>query len=240
MVAAIVLVVAAGVAGVVWVVSDRSDSDTTESAGSVSATTAVEPATTPARPIVAADTPPDVRLDEVWLLDRQDGTYDWGLIVESTDEVDRVGVSVEATLLDEDGEEVAVLSDAITVLPAGGRSVFGGELESPSSAPIRLETDVTTGTPTEAAATDTVRVRAIERREDVRNGDGEVLTGRLSSPEEAESIRIGALWRDGGVVVAAVFHDVERVRANVDARFEIPLDQLVLPDGEPDEVLVVR
>ena len=77
-------------------------------------------------------------MDEVWLLDRQDGSYDWGLIVTSTDAADREGVAVTAQLLDAGGEVIVVVGDEIGVLPAGGRAAVGGVVTDPGGSPVRI------------------------------------------------------------------------------------------------------
>ncbi len=184
-----------------------------------------------------------VRLDEVWLLDRQDGTYDWGLIVTSTDDGDREGVAVSARLLDAAGEVVAAVDDRIGILPAGERAAVGGVVSDPGGTPTRIEADVAVGRRVAETERGRLEVVAVERRPDGRDGEGEVLTGRLSSTfaDEVESVRVAAIWRgEDGAVVTAAFRDIERVRPRVEARFELPLDGLVVPDGLPADVLVVR
>lgn len=210
--------------------------------GAASQTSPATPAP-PTAPPTTVDPATIVQVEEVWLLDRQDGVYDWGLVVASTGDEDRRDVAVTARLVDADGEVVDALADAIALLPAGDRAAVGGVIAGLARPPVRLEADVTIGTPDdEPDDLGTLAVRAVERRPG-RDGSGEVVTGRLVSTlrEDVESVRLAAIWHDeSGAVIASAFHDVALVRPRVDARFEMPLAGMIVPDGPPDEILITR
>jgi hypothetical protein len=181
-----------------------------------------------------------VRLDEVWLLDRLDGTFQWGVTVQSTAADDRGPITIGASLRDGDRAEVGRVDETIDELAAGARVTIGGVVDDLDGEPKRLVVDVMVGEPMTdpAMAPDDLRILAVERRR-TAGGGGDVVVGRIRSGAgtDVAGIRLVLLWRDeGGDVVAAVFHDVERVRSGVDARFEIPVGHLVGADGPPGEV----
>lgn len=181
-----------------------------------------------------------VRLDEVWLLDRRDGTFQWGVTVQSTAAEDRGPITIGASLRGRDRAEVGRVDETIHEIAAGARVTIGGVVDDLDGEPTRLVVDVMVGDPmTEpAVAPDDLRILAVERRRTAEEG-GDVVVGRIRSDAgtDVAGIRLVLLWRDeGGDVVAAVFHDVERVRSGVDARFEIPVGHLVGAEGPPGEV----
>lgn len=180
------------------------------------------------------------RLDEVWLLDRRDGTFQWGVTVQSTAAEDRGPVTIQASLRDDDRIEVVGVDETIEELAAGARVTVGGVVDGLDGEPTRVVVDVVVGEPITAPAMgpDDLSILAVERRE-TSGEEADVVVGRIRSDAVADigGIRLVLLWRDGsGDVVAAVFHDVERVRPGVDARFEIPVGHLVGADGPPGEV----
>ncbi len=181
-----------------------------------------------------------VHLDEVWLLDRRDGTFQWGVTVQSTAGEDRGPITIGASLRDGARAEVGHVDETIDELAAGARVTVGGVVDDLGGEPTRLVVDVMVGEPmTEPAmAPDDLRILAVERRRTAGEG-GDVVVGRIRSDvgTDVAGVRLVLLWRDeGGDVVAAVFHDVERIRPGVDARFEIPVGHLVGADGPPGEV----
>ena len=181
-----------------------------------------------------------VHLDEVWLLDRRDGTFQWGVTVQSTAGEDRGPITIGASLRDGDRAEVGRVDGTIDELAAGARVTVGGVVDDLDGEPTRLVVDVMVGEPmTEPAmAPDDLRILAVERRR-TAGEEGDVVVGRIRSDvgTDVAGIRLVLIWRDeGGDVVAAVFHDVERIRPGVDARFEIPVGHLVGADGPPGEV----
>ena len=181
-----------------------------------------------------------VHLDEVWLLDRRDGTFQWGVTVQSTAGEDRGPITIGASLRDGDRDEVGRVDETIDELAAGARVTVGGVVDDLDGEPTRLVVDVMVGEPmTEPAmAPDDLRILAVERRR-TAGEEGDVVVGRIRSDvgTDVAGIRLVLIWRDeGGDVVAAVFHDVERIRPGVDARFEIPVGHLVGADGPPGEV----
>jgi len=211
-------------------------------------TSAEVPAPTPP---VTVDPSTLVQLDDVWLLDGGDGSYDWGIIVMGGEGARR-DIDVTVRLEDATGSVVFTATDAVSMLAPSQRSAIGGTARALQAQPVRIEADVSVGYAVGEPpddATGAIDVRALERRVDPRSNDGsEVVTGRLRStfPEPVEDIVLAAIWRapvDGdtvraGDIVAVVFRDVDRVRPGVDARFEIPVTGRDVPSGPPDEVLL--
>jgi len=201
-----------------------------------STTEAAGPETTapPRRPPTLA------RLDEVWLIDRLDGTYEWGLTVRSTADEDRGPLVIEASLRDDDRAEVARARDSIAELAAGAAATIGGVVTDPPGTPTRLAVDVTVGRPLDhpALGPDAIQVVALDRRGAAATG-AEVIAGRLRSRVAVDvvGIRLALLWRDErGEVSAAVYHDVERVRPGIEAYFEIPVGEGAGGEGLPSDV----
>src|SRR6056297_548129 len=211
-------------------------------------TSAEVPAPTPP---VTVDPAMLVQLDDVWLLDGGDGSYDWGIIVMGG-EVARRDIDVTVRLEDATGSVVFTATDSLSMLAPRQRSALGGTARALQAQPVRIEADVSVGYDADGprdGITGTIDVRAVERRVDPRSNDGsEMVTGRLRSSfaEPVEDIALAAIWRapvDGdavraGDIVAVLFRDVERVRPGVDARFEFPVTGRDVPSGPPDEVLV--
>lgn len=250
-------VVAVGVStGVVWWLLSGDDAvDSAPSASVTAATTGgtdgpAEPAPVPSVP-ATVDPTTLVQLDDVWLLDGGDGSYDWGIVVMGGERARR-DIDVTVRLEDATGSVVFTATDAVSMLSPGQRSAIGGTARALQAQPVRIEADVSVGfdadEPLDGGSGD-VDVRAVERRVDPRSNDGsEVVAGRLRSTfaEPVDDLRLAAIWRapaDGdtvraGDIVAVVFRDVERIRPGVDARFEIPVTGRDVPSGAPDEVLV--
>jgi len=181
--------------------------------------------------------PPDelVEIDRVWLIDRGDGVLDWGVSVRTPpDAPTRSGVIIEVRLLDEDD---VVVHDASGVVDGIGPEAVGavtGRLAGASSVPIRLEFDVAVGVESnDRALGDVLSVRALDRV-------GESVRGRIRSESEnsIEDVTMVLLWLDeDGDVIATVPQAVEQIRPDVDLRFDIDLDDEVVPDGRPDSVV---
>ena len=191
-----------------------------------------------------------VALDDVWLLDGGDGSYDWGLVVVGGD-LARRDIDVTVRLRDASGGVVFTATDSLRELGPAQRSAIGGTARALLARPVRIETDVSVGFAVDDDAVGAIDVRAVERRIDPRSNDGsEVVVGRIrsTSSEEVEDLRLAAIWRApadaegvrAGDVVAVLFRDVERVRPGIDARFEIPVSGLDVPDGPPQEIIVTR
>jgi hypothetical protein len=204
---------------------------------------------TPPTSLAAPDptVPPErlVAVDEVWLLDRGDGIFDWGLtVVVPDDGPTRSGVDVTVRLLSADGQVTHRAEHQLDGVNAVLHSTVAGQLVDPSPAPVRLEFDITVGVPSSDLALDAVlSTRAVERIDDV-------IRGRIRStaPAELTDVAMVLLWREpseqassenggSGEVIAAVTFDVERLRPGVDAFFEIDLEEQGVPDGPPDEIL---
>jgi hypothetical protein len=211
------------------------DAPAASTAGSTIGSTAAPPGTTggPLRP---------VRLDEVWLIDRGDGSYEWGSVISSRVPDDRGPVVITASFLGDDGTEVAQADERLRSLAGGADATVGGIVDDPDGIPQSLAVDVMVGDDVDGPTPhpDDLRILAVERRGG-RGSDGfpDVVVGRIRSSLDTDvvGIRLALVWRDDrGQVAAAVFHDVERVRPGVDARFEVPVDDRLGVDGPPVEV----
>lgn len=191
-----------------------------------------------------------VEVGEVWLLDRGDGVYDWGLSVlvpgaGST----RSGVEVSVTLFDDDDDVVETIVRTLDGVNPLVPSTAAGRLVGPERAPTRLEFDITVGVPSDDLALDALlSTRAVRRTADE-------LTGRIRSTALADvtDVTMVMVWRsdgtgtddtgeealpvDAGAVVAVVVYEIERIRPGVDAQFTIDLGTQLAPDGVPDDVL---
>lgn len=218
------------------------------SASATSATTSPvtlsRPATTRSASTIAGGrgTGPDrvVALEEVWLVDRGDGTFDWGVVVESVSGGDRGAIDVDAELLAADGAVVATDRQRLGALAAGSSVVVGGQVEGPVEPPRRVEVEVSAGEelaePTQGP--DALRVVALQRRRMPGGApDDEAIVGRIRSTTDAdlEDLRLALVWRDeAGDVVASRFHAVDRVRSDVEARFEVPIGDDPAAVGVPE------
>jgi hypothetical protein len=179
-----------------------------------------------------------VEVDRVWLIDRGDGVFDWGVSVRTPPGAPtRSGVVVEVRLLDDDD---AVVEDAFGVVDGIGPESIGavaGRLTDADRVPVRLEFDVAVGVESsDRALGDVLSVRALEH-------GSESVRGRIRSEsmDPIEDITMVLLWFDAdGEVVAAVPQPVGQVRPDVDARFDIDLSDEVVPEGRPDSVIWTR
>jgi hypothetical protein len=237
---AFVVLTAAAAAGVVVLVALRQSGpdDAPSAEGSSPTSEASVPATGTPSPVTRPATL--ATLDEVWLVDRRDGTYEWGVTVRSTADDDRGPLEVEASLRDDDRVEVAQVGESIAELAAGAEATIGGVVADPPGVPTRLAVDVSVGRPLPRPALepDAVEVVALSRRVDGSTGE-DVVVGRLRSrvATDVEGIRLALLWRDdAGEVVTALYHDVDRVRPGVDARFEVPVGDRPDAEGLPADV----
>lgn len=179
-----------------------------------------------------------VAVDEVWLVDRGDDTFDWGVAVRTqTDASARSGVEVTVRLLDARGEVVDTASDILGVIDADSPAAIAGRLAEPAAQPVRIEFDVSVGRESDSAAlADLFDVRALTR-------EGDVLTGRIRSraPNEIGDLAVLFVWHDeAGSVIGTAPLDIERLRPGVDARFELDLTDEVVPEGRPDAVFWIR
>lgn len=244
-----VVLLTAAVAAVGWLVVDALNGDGEASPEPTEPGPADPPASQALVP-TTVDPASLVELEQVWLLDRGDGSFDWGLIVEGVSDGDRRDVEVTVRLRDDDGDVVFTEETTIARLAAGQRAPVGGTVPETLD-PVRIETDVSVGFPAvdDGTPVASLDVRAVERRVDPTSvggfGEGsEVVIGRLraTSAVDVDDVRLAAIWTDplDGGVVAAVFRDVERVRPGVDARFELALDAPNIPDGPPTAVLWSR
>jgi hypothetical protein len=181
-----------------------------------------------------------VEVDEAWLLGHDDGTVDWGVIVESLSDVDRGPIRIDVTFRDEAGAELAATGAVLSGVPAGGRAAAGGSMPAAEPMPARLQADVAVGRPLGEPAFDDggLEVRSLDRRR--RADGGEEITGLVVSTREDEvsALQLVLLWRDpAGSVVGSVVRDVERVRPGVAAHFTVPLVEERVPDGLPTDVM---
>lgn len=179
-----------------------------------------------------------VAVDEVWLVDRGDGVFDWGVAVKTQPSAPaRRDVAVTVRLLAADGEIVLSSTDSLGVIDADSPAAVAGRLVDPQESPVRIEFDVSVGEPSDSAAlADLLDVRALER-------DGDEMTGRIRSLASTDigDLRVLFVWRDeDGAVVATAPLSIDVLRPNIDARFSVDLSEEVVPDGRPDSVFWVR
>ncbi|MEM8746167.1 MAG: hypothetical protein AAF945_08590 [Actinomycetota bacterium] len=243
--AAAAVVVAGGVAAWVGLTGGTGDagSEVLSSPATTSVTTTTVAPTTSVAP-ASTTLPPEalVEVDEVWLVDRGDGRFDWGVAIAVPDGApNRSGVVVDVRLLADDGatvdEQVTTL-DGISATP----TAVVGVHDAGDAEPVRIEFDVTVG-----AASDQVgpagllEVRAVEYDESAGTVDGRV---RSSAVAEVTGVEMVLVWRDDETVtddrapiVAVATYQVERIRPGVDALFSIDLAALDAPARVPDDVL---
>ncbi len=179
-----------------------------------------------------------VEVDQVWLVDRGDGTFDWGVSVRTpTIASRRSGVVIDVWLTDADGAIVHEASGEVDGIGPESTGAVAGRLTAPVSDPVRIEFDVAVGVASnDPGIGELLTVRAIERT-------GERVTGRIASlaTEPIEDVTMVLLWfDDAGEVVAAVPQPVDRVRPEVEARFDIDLSRESVPEGGPDSVVWTR
>ncbi len=233
---AVLGVVAAG-AATAFAVRDRSAGTRADEAPT---STESVPSTAPGSSGPVLTVAPDelVEVDKVWLVDRGDGTFDWGVSV-GTPEIAprRSGVVIDVWLTDEDGAIVHEASGEVDGIGPDSTGAVAGRLTMPVSDPVRIEFDVAVGVASsDRGLGEVLAVRAIERTP-------ERVSGRIASvaAEPVEDITMVLLWFDDvGEVVAAVPQPVDRVRPGVEALFDIDLSTETVPDGDPDSVVWTR
>jgi hypothetical protein len=179
-----------------------------------------------------------VTVDEVWLVDRGSGVFDWGVVVSTPQFAPtRSGVEVEVRLIDADGGIVQEVSGIIDGIGHDAEGAVAGRLIDPETDPVRIEFDVLVGVRSaDASLGDLLEVRALDRNDDA-------LSGRIrsSAPDGLADLTMVLVWRDDvGDVVAAVPVAVDRVRPGVDARFVVDLLEEMVPEGRPDTVFWLR
>ncbi len=179
-----------------------------------------------------------VAVDEVWLVDRGDGVFDWGVAVRTQpDAPPRRDVEVTVRLLSAAGEVVSSVTDTLGVIDADAPAAVAGRMTEPADEPVRIEFDISVGEETQdVALADLLDIRALER-------DGEELTGRIRSAAstEIEDLQVLFVWHDeAGAVIGTAPLEIEVLRPGVDARFALDLAEEILPDGRPDAVFWIR
>lgn len=243
-----VLLVVATVVG-----SELIGSDSADDAGqaTVPAAEAVEAATLPSVGDTSAPADEDATVEEVWLLDRGTGVYDWGAIVASSTDAIRRDLAVTVVLADADGAELSVQSVRIAELAPGSRAIIGGTAEDLEGTPTRIQVTSTLGTADpdgDAIVMDVVDVRRISSgqisRDDRLLGTVHVDAGRSAA---MTTVSIAALWRDeSGDVVASVVGSVTLgpglggepdAVAGREADFSLRLPRSIVPARTPDEVV---
>jgi hypothetical protein len=235
-VSAAVLLVGGGAVATVLVADDEADEPASALATTIAPNTSIVSTTDQAVP--APDT---ASVDEVWLLDRGDGSYDWGAIVSSASDVAHLDLEVAVTMFDADGVEVFVDDVVIAQLIPDGQSVVGGAVEVDNAAPTRIEVTATLGMATSDSAVATVAVADVRRvssgqvdRDDRLLGSLEVIDG------DPQAVRVAAIWRDeAGSVIASIFDviDIEIDDAAQPTEFSLRLPRTIVPAGEPDEIV---
>jgi len=201
--------------------------------------------TEPVRSTVVETTPPTtvapdelVDVDRVWLIDRGDGVFDWGVSVRTPPQAPtRSGVVIDVRLIGDDDTLVEAARGEVDGIGPESEGAVTGRLIDPDDVPVRIEFDVAVGVESrDDALDDVLAVRALEREADLVRG-----RIRAESAGRIEGVTMVLLWLDDdGEVLAAVPQPVDRVRPDVDARFEIDLRDEVVPDGRPDAVVWTR
>ena len=192
-----------------------------------------DPVTSGPEPTVSPDSL--IEVDQVWLIDRGDGVFDWGVSVRTPSAAPtRSGVVIDVRLIGADDEVVETANGEVDGIGPESIGAVTGRLTDVDKVPVRLEFDVAVGVAsTDLALGDVLRVRALER-------DADALRGRIrvESASPIEDVMMVLLWfDDDGEVVAAVPQPVEQVRPDVEVRFDIDLRDEVVPDGRPDSVV---
>ncbi|MFK7917104.1 MAG: hypothetical protein AB8G14_03410 [Ilumatobacter sp.] len=227
------VVVLASIAAGAFVVIDLLSNETPEV---LAPQTTIEPVVSE---VTTSTLPPEelVRVGEVWLIDRGDGVYDWGIIVLAPAGAGtRSGVDVEVRLLDAEGAVVESADATLDGVDADSSGGVAGRSIDPDRVPVRLEFDVGVGVEAdEPALDDLLELRAVERNDDAISG-----RVRSSSGDDVVDVTMLLVWRDeGGDIVATVPAPISRVRPGVDARFDIDLSGEQVPAGVPDDVMWV-
>ncbi len=196
-----------------------------------STTTAPPPTTVPVT-VAPGDL---VMVDEVWLVDRGDGVYDWGVIVLTPPLApERSAIEIDVRLLDADDAVVARELRVVDNVDDDSPGAAIGQLIEPESPPVRLEFDITVGEPSNGQSFDDVlAARGLVRRDDE-------LVGRVASSSDrlVSDVVAAFVWRDeGGDVVAMALQPIDEVRPGSNTELELDLSGLNVPDGRPDDVL---
>ncbi|MEP4648972.1 MAG: hypothetical protein ABJ314_02235 [Ilumatobacter sp.] len=239
----VLAVLVAGVAAASVVIDRRSDDRSDDASTPADVASSAVDAVVPAAPGSSAPAPtsaPDelVEVDEVWLVDRGDSTFDWGVSVRTPPSAPRrSGVVIDVWLTDADGAVVHTASGEVDGIGPESTGAVAGRLTAPVSDPVRIEFDVAVGVESnDRGIGEVLSVRALER-----TPDG--VSGRIATTttEPIEDFTMVLLWFDeAGEVVAAVPQRVDRVRPGVEARFDIDLSTEPVPDGDPDSVVWTR
>lgn len=228
--------VLAAAALTVLVASRAVDDRSSDPAGAV--TESVAPTLDPTIPSTTVAPTELVQVDRVWLMDRGDGVFDWGVSVRTPPGAPtRSGVMIDVRLLDADGALVESASGEVDGIGPESDGAVAGRLIDPIEVPVRIEFDVAVGVASnDRALGDVLDVRALEREPDT-------VAGRIRTLSRVpiEAVTMVMLWLDdAGEVMAAVPRPVDLVRPDVDARFEVDLGDEVVPDGRPDAVVWTR
>lgn len=179
-----------------------------------------------------------IEVDRVWLIDRGDGVFDWGVSVRTPSAAPtRSGVVIDVRLIGADDDVVEEANGEVNGVGPDAIGAVAGRLIDADEVPVRLEFDVAVGVPSnDQALVEVLDVRGLERSPDSIRG-----RIRAESFDPIDDVTMVLLWfDDDGEVVAAVPRSVEQVRPDLDARFEIDLRDEVVPDGRPDSVIWTR
>jgi len=227
----LVLALAAGVSAVLLRDTDR----TADVVDSLPVTTVVDTTIASVPTIGPGDL---VAVDEVWLVDRGDGVFDWGVAVRTqAGAASRSGVEVTVRLISAGGDVVESARATLGVIDADSPAAVAGRLTDADDDPVRLEFDISVGEETgDPALADVFDVRALER-------DSDEMTGRIRSSASSEigDLQVLFVWHDeDGAVIATAPLAIDVLRPGVDARFALDLSDEVVPEGRPDAVFWVR
>ncbi len=190
--------------------------------------------------VVAADERTETaEVIDVWLLDRGDGSFEWGAVLSSNADVVRGDLEVSMVAFDDDGLDVVAEQLTVPRLAPGRAAAVGGVFEADEGTPTRLEVTSTLGSalPDEIGAvvalSDVRRVASGQIDRDDRLVGTVELTAGTGAP-----VRLTAIWRDdGGDVIASVFDVVGPVDADEAVDFSLSLPRKLVPRGEPDTII---
>jgi hypothetical protein len=252
------------VGAVAWQQLDtQADGETSATVTSPVTSSRSIPPTVSVTDVPAADL---VRVDEAWLLDGENGTYDWGVSVVAVDPAQtRSNVVIDVRLIAASGEVVATASRVVDGIDSDSSGLAIGRVSDSDIAPVRLEFDVSVGVVSDDPAVDElIEVQSVARDGDdlnvrvrVANSTGETDSSGVEAGDTVlgdtvlgdmvlgdtvlgDTISGGVVaffvWRTDGDVAAVAFQPVALAPAG-ETRITVDLAPFDVPDRLPDDVL---